>query len=163
MLKHTLLLPCLAVLAGAWMQAPAGPIGFDPSKPTDIDASRSEYLEGGKRILLEGSVVISQPGVILTADRVEIDFIEGTQEIRELLALGRVRYATVNGDAIAGERALYSASEKSLTVTTNVVVVQDTQVATGEQLIYNTETGSILMTGGEGGRVRALIQQQDQR
>ncbi len=156
-----LLLPVLALLLGAWVQG-AGPTGFDPaSKLTEIDAARSEYLDGGKRVISEGAVRVTQPGVILTADRIEVTFVEDTREIEEVLALGRVRYATITGDAIAGDRALYIAADSTFTVTGNVVVAQEAQVSTGEQLIYNTQTGSILMTGGENGRVRALISQAD--
>ena len=160
MLKHLLLLPITMLLAGAWVQN-AGPAGFDPAKPTAIDAERSEWFDGGSRIILEEGVQISQPGIILTADQMEIEFVPGTQEIKQLTAIGRVRYATADGNAIAGDRALYSGSEALLTVTGNVVVVQQTQVATGDQLIYNTETGAIRMTGGEEGRVRALITPQE--
>ncbi|MEM1289651.1 MAG: LptA/OstA family protein, partial [Pseudomonadota bacterium] len=112
---------------------------------------------GGSRYLAEGNVVITQPGVILRAQRMELTIDPESNEIELLVARGRVRYATVEGDAVAGEYARYSASNDLLVVRTNVVILQEGQVATGDQLVYNTVTGAAEMTGGEGGRVRGLI------
>lgn len=153
-------LPFLLVLAAAGAQAQSG-LGFDPSKRTAIDAARVERLEAGARLIGEGGVTISQPGVILKAERMEITLVPGTSEIRELLAIGTVRYANVEGDAIAGGLAIYRAEDNTLTVTGDVVVLQDGQVATGDQLVYNTETGATTMTSVPGGRVRGLLPNRD--
>lgn len=141
--------------------AQQGPVGFDPGKPTELDAERAELLEGGNKVLAEGDVRISQPGVVLTADRMDVYFVTGTREIDRLVAVGRVRYASVSGDAVAGDRAVYTAADSLLTVSGNVVVLQDSQVATAETLTYNTATGAMVMTGGEGRRVRGLFSRQE--
>ena len=146
----------LACVLAASAQAQTG-VGFDPSKETAIDAERVERLSGGERLIGEGGITITQPGVILKADRMEISFLPGTTEIAELIAVGKVRYANVAGDAIAGERAHYRAAENTMVVTGDVVVLQGGQVATGDELTYNTETGAMTMTSAPGGRVRGLI------
>lgn len=132
-------------------------VGFDPSQETAIDAERVERFEGGNRMVGSGGITITQPGVILKAVRMEITFVPGTSEIANLIATGRVRYANIEGDAIAGERAVYDADTNQLTVTGDVVVLQGGQVATGGELVYNTETGAMTMTSAPGGRVRSLI------
>lgn len=154
-----LLIMALALSAQSFAQAPG--VGFDPSKKTEIDAARAEWRDGGRVVIAEGGVSISQPGVILTAERMEVTVVEGSDEVERVVATGRVRYASVNGDAIAGERAVYSAVQGTLIVTGRVVVVQEGQVATGHELTYNTETGAMLLVAEPGGRVRGLLAERD--
>jgi len=132
-------------------------VGFHPSKLTEIDADLSDRSAGGSRVILEGNVVISQPGVVLKAQRMDATIDVATAQIVRVVATGKVRYATVAGDAIAGEEAVYDAATNTFTVTNDVVLLQDGQVATGEQLIYDTVSGAATMSAGPGGRVRGLI------
>ncbi|MEM1380465.1 MAG: LptA/OstA family protein [Pseudomonadota bacterium] len=152
-----------ALFLGASAQAQTG-MGFDPSKETVIDAERVER-DGPGRLLGQGDqngqMAISQPGVILKADRMEILVVPETNAIRQLTATGKVRYANANGDAIAGEKAVYQADANRLIVTGDVVVLQGGQIATGQELIYDTETGAMTMTSGPGGRVRGLLPQRE--
>lgn len=133
-------------------------VGFHPSKTTDFAADgRAERFDGGSRVIAEGNVVVSQPGVVLKADKMDATIDLATNAIVKIIATGNVRYATVAGDAIAGQQAVYDAELNTFTVTEDVVLLQDGQVATGEQLIYNTVTGAATMTAGPDGRVRGLI------
>ncbi|MEM9837950.1 MAG: LptA/OstA family protein [Pseudomonadota bacterium] len=156
MLTFSLRAAFVALLLTAPAYAQSG-VGFDPSEETAIDAERVERFEGGNRMVGSGGITITQPGVILKAERMEITFIPGTSEIDNLIAIGKVRYANVDGDAIAGARAVYRANDDQLTVTGDVVVLQGGQIATGNELVYNTDTGAMTMTSGPGGRVRSLI------
>jgi lipopolysaccharide export system protein LptA len=137
-----------------------GPVGFDPNQPTEIDAARAERLPGGEEWVGEGSVRISQPGVVLTADRMVVRIDPATNEIRSVEATGRVRYANIGGDAIAGNSARYVAAQNSLVVSGDVVLLQGPQVATADELTYNTQTGAMVMSNRPGGRVRGLFSQQ---
>jgi lipopolysaccharide export system protein LptA len=139
--------------------AQSAPVGFDPDKPTEIDAERAERRPGGEEWVGEGSVRISQPGVVLTADRMVVKIDSNTNEIRGVEATGRVRYANVNGDAIAGNRARYDAAKQTLVVSGEVVLLQGPQVATADELTYNTVTGAMVMSNRPGGRVRGLFSQ----
>lgn len=137
-------------------------VGFDPSKPTEIDGGRVERLEGGRILIGEGNMRIAQPGVVLTAARMEITIDPATSEVERLVATGRVRYANVEGDAIAGDRAVYTASDNLLEVGGNVVVLQGQQVATSDTLTYNTITGAMVMSSNPGSRVRGLLVRSDE-
>lgn len=150
--------PFVVLAAMSFASAQEGPVGFDPKKRTNIDAGRVERI--GQTMFAEGQVTITQPGVIITADQMEVTLIEGTSEVEKLIATGRVRYASISGDAVAGERAVFTAADNTLIVTENVVLVQETQVATGDQLVYNTLTGAVVMTAAPGGRVRGLLSEQ---
>lgn len=150
------------IIAGLlFTAAQAQTVSFDPKKPTEIDAERAEVLKNGDHYILEGAVSVSQPGVILTADRMDVFRRAGTSEIQRVVASGRVRYASVTGDAIAGDEAIYVAAESTLVVSGNVVVLQQGQVATAEELTYNTETGGMVMKSGDGKRVRGLFTKQE--
>jgi lipopolysaccharide export system protein LptA len=162
MMKGTLCAVALAWLAGTAAAQPAS-VTFDPAKETSFDAQRAEVLDGQSRIVAEGGVRISQPGVVLTSDRMEITRNAETEEIDRFFATGRVRYASVSGDAIAGDEALYLSTENTLVVTGNVVLLQDGQIATGSRLVYNTKTGAITLTAEAGERVRGLLPQRQGR
>lgn len=153
---------CLAVSAAAAAQEQG--FGFDPDVPVAIDAERLERFEGGQRLLLSGkdggSATVSQPGVILAAQTMELFLVPGTNSIDRLVATGRVRYANAGGDAVAGDRAVFVEADSLLTVSGNVVVLQGTQVATADTLTYDTETGATVMTAAPGRRVRGLFENQ---
>lgn len=155
----SLFAPLLLIMSAATAQTS---VGFDPSKPTEIDGGRVERLEGGRVLIGEGQMRIAQPGVVLTAARMEITIDPVTSEIERLVATGRVRYANVEGDAIAGDRAVYTAAENRLDVGGNVVVLQGQQVATSDSLTYNTITGAMVMSSNPGGRVRGLLVRSDE-
>ncbi|MEO1657378.1 MAG: LptA/OstA family protein [Pseudomonadota bacterium] len=150
------------VLALSWSHAWAqGGVGFDSEKPSEIDAARVERKDAGLTWIGEGDVRVSQPGVVLTADEMIIKLSAETGEIESIEAMGSVRYANVQGDALAGDHAFFEAGGNQLTVTGSVVVLQGPQVATADKLTYNTITGAMVMSTEPGGRVRGLFAGQD--
>ncbi|MEM6912929.1 MAG: LptA/OstA family protein [Pseudomonadota bacterium] len=136
-------------------------VGFDPEKPSEIDADRVERTDAGLTWIGDGSVRVSQPGVVLTADKMIVSLDEETGEIASIEATGSVRYANIQGDALAGDHALFVSTSNTLTVTGSVVVLQGPQVATADKLTYNTLTGAMVMSTEPGGRVRGLFAGQD--
>ncbi|MEM9809859.1 MAG: LptA/OstA family protein [Pseudomonadota bacterium] len=154
LVRFLLIVLCAMGTASAQL---SGGVGFDTSKPSEIDAERVERKDGGLTWVGEGAVRVSQPGVVLTADKMIISLNPETNEIDEIEALGRVRYANVEGDAIAGDYAKFMATQNNLTVTGHVVVLQGPQVATSDRLTYNTVTGAMVMSTEPGGRVRGLF------
>lgn len=152
----------LLVLALGWAPAWAQVgVGFDSQKPSEIDAARVERTDAGLTWIGEGDVRVSQPGVVLTADKMVIRLTEDTGEIESIEATGSVRYANVQGDALAGDYAFFESEKNVLTVTGSVVVLQGPQVATADKLTYNTLTGAMVMSTEPGGRVRGLFAGQD--
>jgi lipopolysaccharide export system protein LptA len=157
----------LGLLPGAGLAQTSGErVTFDPDAETVFDADRVEIVQGeggGSQLNADGNVLISQPGVILTSDKMIVFQAEGSEELQRLVATGRVRYASVSGDAIAGDAAEYRAFDQTLTVSGNVVLLQDGQVATGSRLIYNVETGEMSLTAEPGSRVKGLLPQRASR
>ncbi|MEM6746032.1 MAG: LptA/OstA family protein [Pseudomonadota bacterium] len=152
----------ILVLALCWGHAWAQVgVGFDSEQPSEIDAARVERMDAGLTWIGEGDVRVSQPGVVLTADEMVIKLSAETGEIESIEATGSVRYANVQGDALAGDYAFFEAARSVLTVTGSVVVLQGQQVATADKLTYNTLTGAMVMSTEPGGRVRGLFAGQD--
>ncbi|MEM9989183.1 MAG: LptA/OstA family protein [Pseudomonadota bacterium] len=124
--------------------------------PINISAERCEVLQTEDKITCTGTVRVSQDDALLTADKMIVfgatdgegfDLIEGE---------GNVRYAR-GADALSGDHAIYDAVKTLMTVTGNVVAVQEKQIMVGGKLIYNTETGALDLGPGEDGRVRGLF------
>ncbi|WP_031554354.1 LptA/OstA family protein [Parvularcula oceani] len=148
-----------AAFALTVLLAQTAPIGLSSDAPISVDAQRCDALQREDRLVCTGEVRISQAEALLTADRVVINFLPGTQDFRTIEGEGNVRYA--NGeDAISGDAGTFDAETSTITVTGDVVVVQGEQIITGERLVYNTETGALSFSAGEGGRVRGLFRPQ---
>lgn len=163
----TALLLLLTAMAAAPLQAAdeatgtsapgqRGIVEFDRSLPIDLSAGRCEASEMEDRVTCSGSVRVVQGEAILTAETMTLFGVNDAEGLRRIEAEGEVRYA--NGpNAISGHSGIYDAVATELVVTGDVIVIQDGQVMTGGELIYNTETGDVLFTPGREGRVRGLF------
>jgi lipopolysaccharide export system protein LptA len=74
---------------------------------------------------------------------------------------GQVYYVTPN-EVVKGDHAIYTADDKTIIVTGDVVVAQGKNVTAGTKLVINTDTGVATMasnvTGrGKPGRVRTVV------
>jgi lipopolysaccharide export system protein LptA len=74
---------------------------------------------------------------------------------------GQVYYVTPN-QIVKGDHAIYSAGDKTIIVTGDVVVAQGKNVTAGARLVINTDTSVATMasnvTGrGKAGRVRTVV------
>jgi len=74
---------------------------------------------------------------------------------------GQVYYVTPN-EVVKGDHAIYTADDKTIIVTGDVVVAQGKNVSAGTKLVINTDTGVATMasnvTGrGKAGRVRTVV------
>ena len=84
-------------------------------------------------------------------------------QLDRMEADGQVYYVTPD-QVVKGDHAVYSAGDKTITVTGDVVVSQGCNVSAGSRLVINTESGVATMasnvTGrGKTGRVRAVLSQ----
>ena len=82
-------------------------------------------------------------------------------QLDRMEADGQVYYVTPD-QVVKGDHAVYSAGDKTITVTGDVVVSQGCNVSAGTRLVINTDTGQANMasdvTGrGHAGRVRAVL------
>lgn len=166
------LLAALAALslqaAGGWPVA-AGPRGAlaeerpavrpeDFGKgPIDITADHLSADSAKESVTFEGNVVVTQEDVTLHADRVFAEYSRGAKAIEKITAEGNVR--VVQGGRVArAVRAVFYNLEQRVVLSGGADLAYGGNTLKGESMtIYLRENRSVV-TGGEGGRVRAVIQ-----
>lgn len=156
------LLGC-AQVAGAQISSEGGPIY--------IDSERTETLERERKVLLIGNVDIQQGTARLRANTVTLVFSgsggtrstgigSGFGDISTMIAEGDVFYVTPDLKA-KGDRGTYDAAADTITMTGNVALTRNRDVAEGETLTMEVGTGKSTLDGGSG-RARTVIYPEDQ-
>ena len=149
-----LLFGMIVLLAG--QSGPAlAQFATETDAPIDITGDQFEAIEDRDYVIWTGDVQVVQGDSVLTAPRLTIYGVEAG-ELTRIEAQGGIRY-TNGAEAISGDTGVYDASDETITVTGNVVVVQGEQVLSGAKLIYNTRTGSIRFTSTGQQRVRGIF------
>jgi len=139
--------------------------------PIYIDSERTETLERERKVLLKGNVDIQQGEARLRADDVTMIFsgTGGTQssgigsgfgDISSMIAEGQVFYVTPELKA-KGDRGVYNAAADTITMTGNVALTRNRDVAEGQTLVMEIANGKTTLDGGSG-RTRAVIYPEDQ-
>lgn len=154
------------------MAAPAyGQISSDGG-PIYINSERTESMEREQTVLLVGNVDIRQGTARLRADRVTILFtgrgegeaansvVGGFGQIRSILAEGNVYYVTPELKA-KGDRGVYELATDTITMTGNVALMRERDVAEGQTLRMEISNRRTTLEGG-GGRTRMVIDPSNQ-
>lgn len=133
--------------------------------PIYINSERTESFERERRVLLTGNVDIRQGDARLRADTVTILFgggaagggtmTSGFGQIERILADGNVYYVTPELKA-KGDRGVYELATDTITMTGNVALMRDRDVAEGQTLRMEISTRRTTLEGG-GGRARMVI------
>jgi lipopolysaccharide export system protein LptA len=155
-----------AVLAAA-AGAPALAQISSEGGPIYIDSERTESLEKERKVLLIGNVDIQQGTARLRADTVTIIFAgkagsevagigSGFGQIQTMLAEGNVFYVTPEMKA-KGDRGVYDAAVDTITMTGNVALMRDRDVAEGQTLKLEVGKRRTTLDGGVG-RTRMVIE-----
>ena len=160
---------------------PAAPAGGTPgvlgssSAPIDVTAENSEMFQNEHRQVFWGNVEVIQGQSRLRTPRLTTFFTPrdggapkaasatpgaDMGQVERIEAEGTVFYVTPTQKA-KGDHATYLASSDTVTMTGNVVLVQDKDVATGDKLVIEQKTGHATLTSNGGksgqGRVRAVL------
>ena len=151
------------------MGAPASAQSSSDGGPIYINSERTESLERERKVTLVGNVDIRQGTARLRADTVTILFSgeqgEGAQpasgvagsfgQIERIVAEGSVYYVTPELKA-KGDRGVYELATDTITMTGNVALMRDKDVAEGQILRMEIANRRTTLEGG-GGRTRAVI------
>lgn len=153
---------------GLVMAAPAHAQISSDGGPIYINSERTESLERERKVLLVGNVDIRQGTARLRADTVTILFTgeqgEGPAasgvassfgQIDRILADGNVYYVTPELKA-KGDRGVYELATDTITMTGNVALMRERDVAEGQVLRMEIANRRTTLEGG-GGRTRAVI------
>ncbi|MEE2920673.1 LptA/OstA family protein [Hyphomonas sp.] len=154
-------LVALAVPAVAQISSDGGPIY--------INSERTESLERERKVLLVGNVDIQQGDARLRADTVTMIFAErpagaadttgvgsGFGQIQTMVAEGNVFYITADMKA-KGDRGVYDAASDVITMTGNVALMRERDVAEGAVLRVEIGNRRTTLDGGDG-RTRMVIE-----
>lgn len=79
-------------------------------------------------------------------------------EIKEILANRNVKILRlVEGSEIYGDTANYSLEKEVITITGNVIVIENGNQVTGNELVVDLKNSSSIMVGSDSSRVEAIV------
>lgn len=152
-----------AVLATSGIAHAQG-LGPNADGPIDITADELEVQNKACVSVWRGKAEMLQGEARLRADVLKAFFqpkasasgaaTTGTGACGDLIRMeaeGNVYYVTSKSQRVRGDAGTYDAQNESVTVTGDVVAVQDQNVLRGSRMIFNTKTGEGRMVGGQTG------------
>jgi len=167
-----------APLKGANGQ-PTGAIGSS-NEPIDVTSENYDYQQQERIGVWTGNVEAVQGVARLRTPKLTVFFAPkdpnapkpppgaaqaDVGQVERMEAEGPVHYTTPTQRAL-GDHGTYIADGDTITLTGNVVVVQDKNVATGDKLVIEQKTGHQVLTSNPGKatpqRVRAVLYPQNQ-
>ena len=166
MTRNKVLVSLAALVA---LAAPAAAQISSDGGPIYINSERTESLERERKVLLVGNVDIQQGDARLRADTVTMIFAErpagaaettgvgsGFGQIQTMVAEGNVFYITADMKA-KGDRGVYDAASDVITMTGNVALMRERDVAEGAVLRVEIGNRRTTLDGGDG-RTRMVIE-----
>jgi lipopolysaccharide export system protein LptA len=128
----------------------------DATAPVEIASESLTVNRDTGSAVFTGDVVIAQGTIRLSADSVEVIYVEASGDISRLLAEGHVIFVT-DTDAAQSDRAEYNLVDRQLVMTGNVLLTQGASTIASERMIVNLDTGEAQLDG----RVRTTLTQRD--
>ncbi|WP_291205059.1 LptA/OstA family protein [Hyphomonas sp.] len=136
--------------------------------PIYINSARTESIQNERKVVLIGDVDIQQGTARLRANTVTIRFLENTGasqtntvaggfgQVENIVAEGNVYYVTPELKA-KGDRGVYELATDTITMTGNVALMRERDVAEGETLRMEVKNRRTTLEGGSG-RTRMVIE-----
>lgn len=139
----------------------------DRQQPTYIDADHVDMDEAKGISTYTGSVVVVQGSMQINSDKLVI-YTEKRKPTRYVATGKPARYKQQpkpdEGDVVGTANEMeYTASDKKLYLRGNAHVTRQGDVFQGDKLTYDTAKDLVSGSGGEGGRIRMIIQPQQDR
>ena len=120
-----------------------------------ITASRVVFERERGVSTFSGSVVVSQEGLTISADTVQVYAVEDNiSEIDYLVAAGNIEITSDGGVATA-ETGMYTVANNIIELNGNVIFRTEDSTLSGESLSYNVETGESRLTGSASATIDA--------
>ncbi|MDE9450210.1 LptA/OstA family protein [Aliiroseovarius sp. Z3] len=146
----------LPIAAHAQAQVAFGGLKHDSTLPVEISADQLQVDQSDGSATFSGNVQIGQGEMRLSAGKVRVEYVTGTDttgEISRLLASDGV--TLVNGaEAAEAREAVYTISSGVIVMTGDVILTQGQNALSSEKLTVNLQAG----TGTMDGRVKSIIQ-----
>lgn len=153
-------------LAGAQAQAQGiGTAGLQvyPDQPVTITSDSLEIIERENLALFSGNVAVVQGDLEIRASTVRVTYgtsngTAGERQIETVEALGGTTVASA-GQTVRGDRLVYRMSSRMVEITGGVRIEQNGSTLLAEEIVLDFDAGTVVMRGGEGGQVRAMLGQ----
>ncbi len=156
----TVLVLAAATLSSAEERRVSRPAEYG-NKPIEITAVRLFADSTRNSVTFEGNVVARQEDVTLYSDRLHAEYTPDAGVIEKIVADGNVRVVQEDREARAPHAEFYN-MEQRIVLTGGANVTQGGNTLAGETVtIYLRENRSVV-SGGDGGRVKAVIQPKGQ-
>lgn len=125
----------------------------DASQPVEVVSDRLDIDQTSGTAIFSGNVVVVQGELTLTADRVRVEYGETEpREIERIFAFDNVTLASAT-ELAEGDEAVYEVATRSVLMTGNVLLTQALNAVSGDRLSIDLDTG----TGVVEGRVRTVL------
>ncbi|WP_430421808.1 LptA/OstA family protein [Phenylobacterium sp.] len=156
----------LALLGAVLLSGPVMAKGLGPSSDGPIDITADELEVQNKTCIStwRGKAEALQGDARLRADMLKAilevkasapgQSAGGTGACGEMVrmeATGNVYYVTAKNQRVRGDAGVYDVQAETVTLTGDVVAVQDENVLRGSRMVFNTATGEGRMVGGGAG------------
>ncbi len=125
--------------------------------PIDITADHLSADSAKDSVTFDGNVVVKQDDVTLQADRVVAEYSRGAKAVEKITAEGNVRVSHAGREARAARAVFYNV-EQRIVLSGGADLTYGENVLKGETMTLYLRENRSVVTGGEGGRVRAVIQ-----
>lgn len=133
-LRMTTVVLSLAVLQGFSQETDVDPT----TEPTTIDARRLEVNYEENVAVFVGDVVVVDPQLRLTADRLTVRFDPGSNRIARIDAEGRVEIRQVDKNG-AADKAIYTVADGRIVLEGHARVYRERDLLTADQIIFFRE------------------------
>jgi len=105
-----------------------------------------------------GNVYAHNKNLKVWSDKMIINLEIKKDEIKEILASGNVKIVRlIEGSEIYGDIANYSLKDEIIVITGNVIVKENGNQISGNELIVDLKDSSSIMVGSDSNRVEAII------
>jgi lipopolysaccharide export system protein LptA len=128
-------------------------------QPIEITADRMLADSARESVTFEGNVVAHQADVTLYADRLHAEYSRASRVIEKITAEGNVRVVQGDKEARAARGVFYNL-EQRIVLTGGAELAQGENLLKGDTVTISLRENRSVVTGGEGGRVRAVIHPQ---
>lgn len=140
-----------ALVAGVQHLAAQGIAGHDSKAPVNYAADRIEVQDKAKRVVLSGSVDITQSDLRMQAARTTVAYSNaGDIQIERIDATGGVQ-VNRGGESARGDVAVYDFNRNIITMTGNVALRRNGDTLNGGRLVIDLDSGLSSVDGRSGG------------
>jgi len=152
--RSLLLAAGAAALTGLALLAPGlnaqSLLNHNSNAPVDYAADRIELQDKQNRVILDGSVSITQAGLNLRAARMTVAYRnQGGIQVDRIDATGGVR-ATKGDETASGDVGIYDLNRRIITMVGNVALNQGGNTLRGNRLVIDLRTGRSTVDGRAG-------------